>query len=190
MCASPNRKTPSFTARSARTTFTARSARTRRSLSVLGLLAAALMVAACSDNTRTGSTFCKRLQDELPGINQPMESQSDVRSMVSRYKRLLDVTPLTIEDDFRALVKLLELAADSNPNDPESLQEVADAAYAANTSALQVSEWVYDTCAVDFATGMNVAPPRTPPPSTIPTEAPTDSIPVDVAPDTSAPSAP
>jgi hypothetical protein len=119
-----------------------------------------------------------------------MESQGDVRTMVSRYKRLLEVTPLSIEEDFRVLVNLLELAADSNPNDPDSLQEVADAAYAANTSALQVSEWVYDTCAVDFATGMNVAPPRTAPPSTLPTEVPTDSIPVEVAPDTSAPAVP
>lgn len=138
-----------------------------KSIAVFGVLLSGFVVSACSDNTRTGSNFCKRLQDELPAITQPMESQGDVRSMVSRYKRLLDVAPLTIEEDFRVLVTLLELAADSNPNDPDSLQEVADASYAANTSALQVSKWVYDTCAVDFATGMNVAPPRTPAPSTI-----------------------
>lgn len=176
MCATPRRKSPST--------------HTRRSLSTLVLLSLTFAAAACSNDTRTGSTFCKRLQDELPGITQPMESQGDVRTMVSRYKRLLEVTPLSIEEDFRVLVNLLELAADSNPNDPDSLQEVADAAYAANTSALQVSEWVYDTCAVDFATGMNVAPPRTAPPSTLPTEVPTDSIPVEVAPDTSAPAVP
>ena len=171
MCATHRQKTP--------TRFVA------RSLTIAVALVLGFVITSCSDNTRTGSTFCKRLQDELTGINQPIESQSDVRSMVSRYKRLLDVTPLTIEEDFRVLVNLLELAADSNPNDPESLQEVADASYAANTSALQVSEWIYDTCAVDFATGMNVAPPRTPAPSTIPPdtiapvspEAPTDTAP-------------
>jgi hypothetical protein len=135
---------------------------------VVATVIASAFITACSDNTRTGSTFCKRLQDELPGITQPMESQGDVRTMVSRYKRLLDVAPLSIEEDFRVLVDLLDLAADSDPNDPDSLQEVADAAYAANTSSLQVSEWIYDTCAVDFVTGMNVAPPRTPAPPTIP----------------------
>lgn len=153
-----------------------------RSMALGLVLIAGFVITSCSDNTRTGSTFCKRLQDELPGINQPMESQSDVRSMVSRYKRLLDVAPLTIEEDFRVLVDLLELAADSNPNDPESLQEVADASYAANTSALQVSDWIYDTCAVDFATGMNVAPPRTPAPSTIPPDTVVPAVPTDTTP--------
>jgi hypothetical protein len=123
--------------------------------------------ASCSSNTRTGTTFCQRLQNELPGINAPMESQGDVRTMVSRYKRLLSVAPLSIEEDFRILTNLLEDASEVNPNDPESLQVVADAAYAANTSALQVAKWVYETCAVDLVTGMNVAPPRTAAPTTI-----------------------
>lgn len=168
MCATRRQKTP--------TRFV------RRSMTLGLVLIAGFVITSCSDNTRTGSTFCKRLQDELPGINQPMESQNDVRSMVSRYKRLLDVAPLTIEEDFRVLVDLLELAADSNPNDPESLQEVADASYAANTSALQVSAWIYDTCAVDFATGMNVAPPRTPAPSTIPPDTVVPAVPTDTTP--------
>lgn len=139
-----------------------------------------VFLVSCANDTRTGSTFCQRLQDELPGINEPMETQSDVGRMVSRYKRLLEVAPLEIEDDFRVLTTLLDDASKADPNDPESLQEVADAAYAANTSALAVADWVYDTCAVDFSTGMNVAPPRTAPPSTIPTET---SVPV-TSPDT------
>jgi hypothetical protein len=105
-----------------------------------------------------------------------MESQADVRTMVSRYERLLRVAPLSIEEDFRVFVDLLDLAASSDPNDPDSLQEVADAAYAANTSALRVAAWVYDTCAVDLPTGMNVAPPRTPAPPTIAPEPELDSM--------------
>ena len=147
-------------------------------------LSTAALLVACSNNTRTGSTFCARLQDELPGINAPMETQSDVGRMVSLYKRLLEVAPLEIEDDFRILTALLDDAAKANPNDPESLQEISDAAYAANTSALAVADWVYDTCAVDFATGMNVAPPRTAPPSTVPTETSVPAPSPDSAPDT------
>jgi len=144
--------------------------RSRITLSFVLAAVLAFGATSCSNNTRTGTAFCQRLQTELPGINDPMESQADVLRMVSRYKRLLDVAPLSIEEDFRVLTRLLEDASKANPNDPESLQDIADAAYAANTSALQVSRWVYDTCAVDIATGMNVAPPRTAPPSTIPEE--------------------
>ena len=111
-----------------------------------------------------------------------METQADVGRMVSRYERLLEVAPLEIEADFRILTTLLDDASKANPNDPDELQEISDAAYAANTSALAVADWVYDTCAVDFATGMNVAPPRTPAPSTIPPDTVVPAVPTDTTP--------
>jgi hypothetical protein len=49
-----------------------------------------------------------------------------------------------------------------NPSDKEALQEIADATYAANQSALNVRDWVKSTCAVDISTGLNIDPPRLP----------------------------
>jgi len=49
-----------------------------------------------------------------------------------------------------------------DPSNKEALQEMADATYAANQSALNVRDWVKSTCAVDISTGLNIDPPRLP----------------------------
>ena len=89
-----------------------------------------------------------------------MDTGGDVVAQVARYKRLLKVAPLSIETDFRVLTDLLDAAARMNPNNTDDVQDIADRAYAANMSAQVVSAWVKDTCAVDLASGVTVAPPR------------------------------
>ena len=98
--------------------------------------------------------------------------------MVGRYERLLKVAPLSIERDLAVLTEVLDQAARDDPADPEELQSLADASYAANQSALTVRDWVKSTCAVDISTGMNIDPPRV----ATTTVAPTTVAPTTVAP--------
>jgi hypothetical protein len=105
-----------------------------------------------------------------------MQTPKEVSAMVERYERLLERAPLTIEKDMAVMTDLLQQAAKLNTNNPEEVQAVADASYAANQSALQVRDWVKSTCAVDISSGLNIEPPRvatttsttTVPPSTVP----------------------
>ena len=90
--------------------------------------------------------------------------------MVDRYERLLERAPLTIEKDMAVITDLLQQAAKLNANNPEEIQALADASYAANQSALQVRDWVKSTCAVDISSGLNIEPPRVAT-TTIPTTA-------------------
>jgi hypothetical protein len=119
-------------------------------------------LSGCAAPARTGSSFCAQLGRELPAIGQPMGTGPDVTAMVDRYERLLKRAPLSIEGDFAILTGLLQDAAKVNPSDKEALQEIADATYAANQSALNVRGWVKSTCAVDISTGLNIDPPRLP----------------------------
>jgi len=137
---------------------------------ILGVVAVAL--AACSGDERSSNAFCKQLADELPEIGQPMDTGGDVVAQVARYKRLLKVAPLTIEEDFTVLTNLLDTASRLNPNNTDDVQKIADMAYAANMSAQAVAAWVKDTCAVDISTGVTVVPPRV---ATSTTSPPTDS---------------
>lgn len=116
----------------------------------------------CAAPSRTGSSFCAQLGRELPAIGQPMGTGTDVTAMVDRYERLLERAPLSIEGDFAILTGLLQDASKVDPSDKEALQEIADATYAANQSALNVRDWVKSTCAVDISTGLNIDPPRLP----------------------------
>ena len=103
--------------------------------------------------------------------------------MVDRYERLLERSPLTIEKDMAVITDLLQQAAKLNTNNPQEVQAVADASYAANQSALQVRDWVKSTCAVDISSGLNIEPPRVAT-TTIPTTVPPSTVPVTTLPAT------
>jgi hypothetical protein len=110
-----------------------------------------------------------------------MQTPKEVSAMVERYERLLERAPLTIEKDMAVMTDLLQQAAKVNTNNPEEVQAVADASYAANQSALQVRDWVKSTCAVDISSGLNIEPPRVAT-TTIPTTVPPSTVPVAPAP--------
>jgi hypothetical protein len=118
-----------------------------------------------------------------------MQTPKEVSSMVERYERLLERAPLTIEKDMAVMTDLLQQAAKLNTNNPQDVQAVADASYAANQSALQVRDWVKSTCAVDISSGLNIEPPRVAT-TTIPTTVPATALPATTVPATPAPTTP
>ena len=135
---------------------------TRRLFSLACVASLATLLVACGSTKHTGSAFCAQLGKELPAIAQPVSTSKEVTAMVSRYQRLLDRAPLTIEADMKVFTDLLKQASRVNPAKQDQVQALADAAYHANQSATNVRDWVLSTCAVDISTGMNVAPMRQP----------------------------
>ena len=154
---------------------------TRRLTTWATVVALTLGLSACGGPSRTGTSFCRQLAEELPEIAQRMQTPQEVSAMVERYERLLERAPLTIEKDMAVMTDLLQQAAKLNTNNPEEVQAVADASYAANQSALQVRDWVKSTCAVDISSGLNIEPPRVAT-TTIPTTVPATTVPVSPAP--------
>lgn len=151
--------------------------RRRVAVAVLAATGAMLLASACGADQRTGTNFCRRLGESLPDIGQPMATQGEILEQVSRYERLLEVAPLSIEEDFATLTDLLRRASRVDTADPVEVQALADATYAANRASKNVAAWVIDTCAVDITTGLTVAPPRVPQ-----TTLPATTIPGDTAP--------
>lgn len=153
------------------------------------MLAGALL-AACGSPERTGTAFCRQLSLELPAIAAPAATGDDITEMVARWERLLERSPLAIESDVQTMTNLFRSASRVNPSDAADVQALADQSYAANKSAVAVRDWVMDTCAVDLATGLSIAPPRTAPPTTeapptdtsVPTETPATDSATTVAP--------
>lgn len=135
-------------------------------MAVAAIAASIPLLAACGSPARTGSAFCAQLGAELPDIAAAMMTSADVSAMVKRYERLLDRAPLSIEKDLERFTEVLRMASRVDTTDATAVQELADATYAANKSALNVRDWVKDTCAVDISTGMNIEPPRRPSVST------------------------
>ncbi len=158
---------------------------TRRLTTWAAVVALTLGLSACGGASRTGTSFCRQLARELPAIAQRMLTSKEVNAMVDRYERLLERSPLTIEKDMAVITDLLQQAAKLNTNNPDEVQALADASYAANQSALQVRDWVKSTCAVDISSGLNIDPPRV-----ATTTIPTTTVPKTTVPVTTVPAAP
>ena len=100
---------------------------------------------------------------------------------MARWERLLERSPLAIERDVETVTDLFRSASRVDPTDPAAVQALADQSYASNSAAVAVRDWVMSTCAVDVATGLQIAPPRTAPPTTAAPETPPNSAVTDVS---------
>ena len=120
----------------------------------LGLLA----VTACAETPRTGTNFCRQLAKEMPGISVMPATVEEVNAAVGHFTRLQKVAPLEVQQDWNALTELMIAASKVKADDAESVQQVADLAYATEANANTASEWVKATFGVDISLGVQVTP--------------------------------
>ena len=120
----------------------------------LGLFA----VTACAETPRTGTNFCRQLAKEMPGISVMPATVEEVNAAVGHFTRLQKVAPLEVQQDWNALTELMITASKVKADDAESVQQVADLAYATEANANTASEWVKATCGVDISLGVQVTP--------------------------------
>ncbi len=120
----------------------------------LGLFA----VTACAETPRTGTNFCRQLAKEMPGISVMPATVEEVNAAVGHFTRLQKVAPLEVQQDWNALTDLMIAASKVKADDAESVQQVADLAYATEANANTASEWVKATCGVDISLGVQVTP--------------------------------
>ena len=82
----------------------------------------------------------------------------EVNAAVGHFTRLQKVAPLEVQQDWNALTELMIAASKVKADDAESVQQVADLAYATEANANTASEWVKATCGVDISLGVKVTP--------------------------------
>jgi hypothetical protein len=111
----------------------------------------ALLFASCGEPDRTATNFCRQLSQEMPGIALVPASQSDADVLVSRYRRLGEVAPSAVSDDWETLTSMLEDAAKLNTANSEDVEAFTQEALQANKAATRALQWVKDTCGVDLS---------------------------------------
>lgn len=111
-------------------------------------------LAGCTGTPRTTTNFCARLAGMVPAIGTVPATPMEVDEMVARYELLLEVAPLEVEDDLRAVAEVFRAASEMDPTDAASVQRVIDLAYLSELSAGDAATWVAESCGVDLATGL------------------------------------
>ena len=130
-------------------------------VAIVASLSAAIVLGACGDD-RSGNAFCSELEIQMPKLTSTMLTPAEVKQAVAAYEEVGKRAPLAVRDDWNAITKLFEEAADLNPEDNKAVQELADLAYATKLPAERARRWVREKCGLDVATGMDyVAPQQT-----------------------------
>jgi len=140
----------------------------RRAVTVAVFLG--VIALGCAETPRTATNFCRVLADRIDEMTTPPTSNGDVDRLVEHYGRLAEVAPLEVEADFIALREVFVAASKVNVGDTESVQALADAAYAAETSADRAAMYAAATCGVDLSTGFAVQVPTQAPETPTTTE--------------------
>ena len=91
---------------------------------------ASVVLTACSETPRTGTNFCRQLAKEMPGIAVMPATVAEVNAAVGHFTRLQKVAPLEVQQDWDVLTELMIAASKVKAEDAESVQQVADLAYA------------------------------------------------------------
>lgn len=104
----------------------------------------------------------------MPVLETPVADADGVEQLVTAYEELDARTPLAIAEPWTALTDLMRTASTVEPGDPDSVQEMADTAYATERSAREVATWVAETCGFAMPAMQGLEGPVDPPRSTAP----------------------
>lgn len=121
-----------------------------------------VFASACSSEPERSTTrFCELLAVESPYLEGPLSTPGELAALLGRYRDLAARAPLAIEEDWTAVLELVETAAAVDREDPEALADLVDQAYETDLATRRLDEWTRSRCGL----GLVVADPVIPTPS-------------------------
>jgi hypothetical protein len=139
--------------------------RVRPIVAVVCVMALGPALVACSNDDTGAGAFCSALRERMSVIATQVADAAGIDALVETYEELDERAPLAIEEPWGALTDLVRTAATVAPDDADSVQALADAAYAAERSARAVATWVAQTCGFAMPAMEGMEGPVDPPPT-------------------------
>jgi hypothetical protein len=119
-------------------------------------------VAACgSDPDPAGDAqrFCGEVEAHKAELTSPdLASSDDIAPLIDLYRQIGEFAPLAIEPEWQQLITAYETAGTVAPGDAESEQQMIESALRIEKSAVTVSRWLLDNCAVDLGPVATISP--------------------------------
>ena len=124
-----------------------------RTIAFAAATAIAVSASACGGDSGGGDAerFCGEIDANRTSLTQPtLRSVEDVEPLLDLYRRIGDLAPLAVEDDWDQLTLNYETASTVVPGDAESLQRAVATAYESEQSAAAVDRWLRTNCGIDL----------------------------------------
>ncbi len=127
-------------------------------------------VAACSSDAppATDGQYCATVSANLEQLNAPaIVDSAGIEATSTLYHSITSIAPLAVQEEWETMTSNIDVAATVDPNDPASLQRVADMARSSQHAATSISDYTSKLCGVSIGT----------PPTTLPVVVATTAAP-------------
>ena len=104
---------------------------------------------ACGDNAdqRSEANYCTQVGNHLTDLDSPaITTQGDIDRVLKAWRTVSKSAPIAVQAEWETMVANLETAVTVDPNDPTSMQLVADTARKSERAANRVISYTQQRC--------------------------------------------
>jgi hypothetical protein len=129
---------------------------------VLLVLVASCGVSACSSDgpAATDGQYCATVSASLDQLNAPaIADDAAVAATANLYRSITSLAPLAVQKEWETMTSNVEAAAAVDPNDPASVQKIADMTRSSQQAASAITDYTSKVCGVTLGVPRTTAPP-------------------------------
>ncbi len=119
-------------------------------------------VTACSSDAppATDGQYCATVSASLAQLNAPaIADAAGIDATASLYRSITSIAPLAIQKEWETMTSNIDVAATVDPDDPASMQKVADMARSSEHAASSISDYTSKLCGVTLGVPTTTLPP-------------------------------
>lgn len=119
-------------------------------------------LAACSSDAppATGGQYCATVNANLTELGTPaIADAAGVAAAAQLYGSITSIAPLAVQEEWAIMTSNIETAATVDPNDPASVQKVADMARSSQHAATAISDYTLKVCGLTLGTPLTTTVP-------------------------------
>jgi hypothetical protein len=112
-------------------------------------------ISACSSDPApaTGGQYCATISANLDQLEAPaIVDAAGIEAASNLYRSITSIAPLAVRKEWETMTSNIETAATVDPNDPTSLQHVADMTRSSQHAATAISDYTSKLCGVTIGT--------------------------------------
>jgi hypothetical protein len=120
--------------------------------------------ASCSDGTppNTDGQYCATVSASLEQLNAPaIADDAGIEATSKLYRSITSIAPLAVQKEWETMTSNVEAAATVDPNDPASVQRIADMARSSQHAASSITDYTLKLCGVSVGVATTTLPPVT-----------------------------
>jgi hypothetical protein len=115
---------------------------------------------ASDEPPATSGQYCATISANLDQLNAPaIVDAAGIEATSKLYRTITSIAPLAVQKEWETMAANIETAATVDPNDPTSVQHVADSARSSQHAATAISDYTSKVCGVTIGTPTTTVSP-------------------------------